>query len=87
MLSDKLPGDHSGACEGGLDLFLEVSSLLLALLLDLVDEVEHCVLSHHLETHVNVQQHSMLFLDESGIEAWPHFDLVGVQCVSGGLVE
>ncbi len=53
----------------------------------LVHVVKDCVLAHHFEADVNVEQDSILLHDESSIKSWPNLDLVSFQIVGLGRVE
>ena len=73
-----LPCDYSGPFEGLLKLSLVVSALLLDLPFEIVHVRENRVLPHYLEADIDVQEYTSLLHDKSGIESWPHLDLVSV---------
>lgn len=64
-----------------------VQVFLLALPPEIVDELEDCILADNLEADIDVEENSSLLHDQSSVEAWPDFDLVGVQRVSLSDVE
>lgn len=79
--------DYGGTFEGSSNLFLRIESFLFTLAPEVIDEFQYSILAHNFEAHINVQENTFLLHDESSVEAWPDFDLVGVQRMSLCCVE
>lgn len=79
--------DHGTASESLLNGIVAILVAPLSVLPNLVHVLDDRVRTNDLEADVNIQQTSLLFHDQSRVEAWPDLDIVRIKAVGVGLIE
>ena len=70
--------DDSCTGESKLNRFLAIVVALLGSVSEVIHVAQAVIRTDDLEANINVQKHSLLLHDESGVKAGPHLDVMGI---------
>lgn len=75
-------GNNSGTSESLLNSVIAVLVAPLSILSDFIHVLQYCVCPDDLETHINVEQTTLLFHNQPRVEARPHLNVMSIKTVS-----